>query len=152
MKIREATTGDLHEIIEMYQDLIKWVYPKRAHGSYEDFYDFCTDLILTDTKYVFVTYNEQEITGFSVIGFDDAGGLTEIVVNAEVAYVKEAYRKTKAAYLQYMKVYKYAQQTRMGLMTIANPSSAEISAKRFGSEVLFTHIEVPRKTIWESIK
>lgn len=152
MKIREANIGDLREIVEMYQDLIKWVYPNRGHSSYEAFCDFCVELLSSDTKTVYVTYKQDVITGFSVIGYDNGGGLTDIVVNAEVAYVKEPYRKTKAAYLQYMKVYKFAQESKMGLMTIANPTSAEISAKRFGSETLFTHIEVSRKTIWKSIK
>lgn len=146
MKIRKATVEDIPVLVEMYIDLVTIAYPKRRIAPPIIFYDIVVDWILTE-KRVRVTYNNTELTGFSYISTNNAGGLTETLLDAEISYVKVEYRKSRAAYLIYKDGFDYALSMNMGMMSTSNIESSPIVGKRFGAENTFLHWEIPSEYI-----
>jgi len=146
MKLREATADDIPELVEMYIDLVTIAYPTRRIAPQIIFYEIVVNWIGKNHR-VMVTYNDIEITGFSYTGYNNAGGLTETMLDAEITYVKEQYRKTRAAYLIYNDVFEFAIESNMGIMSTSTPESSPIVSKRFGAEHTFNHWEVPTEHI-----
>lgn len=117
MNIRKFELRDFEEVVEMYRLLTCEIYPDRQIGSKYFFYRAVMSWI-DSGKDIIVCEKDKDIIGFTMSGIDQCGGITEQVYSGEIAYVKEDYRKTRAAYLLYHNVSDYA--TEQGLRLIAN--------------------------------
>lgn len=140
--VRLATGDDIPELVNMHRELIQTVYPSRRIAPTDRFYSLVVDWFVQDYK-VSVAENDGEILGYSLIGSHDAGGVVEKYLDAEVVFVKEAYRNTRAAYLLYKVGYDLAEELNMGIMSTSNPDSAPIVEKR-GAIHTFNHYELAR--------
>lgn len=112
INIRQFMIPDFEEVVNMYYDFTKEVYPERDIGEKYFFYKKVIEWI-NDSYDVVLAYNEKEIVGFTMCYQDMCNGLTEPIYQCELAYIKPEYRKTRTAYLLYNNAYEYAKQLGM---------------------------------------
>lgn len=115
VQIRSAYTSDLHEIVAMYKDLVKIVFPNRKIGSDFHFYNVVISWINAGHNIV-ISENNGKISGFYLSYVDDMQGLTEPVYYVAELYIKPQYRKTKAFYLMFENIKASAKAKKMKLV------------------------------------
>lgn len=146
MKIRPAKGSDIPELVQMYKELLEIAYPQRKIAPIEILYQIVSDWFSNKSK-ITIAYDEDTIVGYTLMTYNNAGGATETVLDAEISFVKEEYRKSRAAYLLYKEGLKYAIFMGMGVMSTSNPDSAPIMKKRYNSELTFAHFEISTEYI-----
>lgn len=140
VKIRPAYTSDLCEIVSMYKEVIKNVYPKKALGSDYHFYKVVINWI--DAGYdIIISENNGIVSGFSMSYVDNMSGLIAPVYYCSESFVKPEYRGTKAFYLMLENIKKIAQSKNMSLVSDAIPDLIEIHKKVGGVLVTQRHIK-----------
>lgn len=141
MIIREYTTEDFEEVVDMYYKMCLEVYPHRKFKSKQYFYANVINWI--NWKYdIMVTEKDGNITGFIMCYFDSMGGIVEDYYQLECYYVKPEYRKTRALYLMYNTVTIYCDS--MGVLLSGSASSFTESKKiclKYGNIEVFSKIE-----------
>ena len=153
MNLREIEPYDIDVLVEMYYDLIGYAYPNRERKSIDKYYKAVQEWYeQPGLNRVRIVEKDDVPVGFSLATYVNAGGLTEIYINAEVTYVKEEYRNTKAAFLLYNDVYRFAQDEEMGIESTSTPASSPIVQKRWGANHMFNHFEVTKEQIRNSKK
>lgn len=142
MELRKANLNDFEQIVEMFYNFTKEIYPDRKIGSKYFFYEVVSSWI-KDNKDVIVTYNDKEITGFSLSYKDFNNGLTEPIYFGEIAYVKPEYRKTRAAYLLYKNGSEYAKEQNLTVVTnaLATTGVSDMIQKHFSCKQMFINLE-----------
>ena len=150
MSIRQIDINTSEDVIKeitlMYMSLIKIVYPDRIHSA-ETVYKGIVLRWLVQQQRVSIIEKENEIIGFSVIGWHNVGGATDWYLDAEISFVKEEYRKSRAAYIMYKDGIDYAISEGLGIMSTSNPDSSPIIQKRYNSKHLFNHFEISTQSI-----
>lgn len=118
MKIRKFEPCDFLEVVGMFKDFIKELYPNRKLGTDIAFIENVLNWIKLQRHIFVTTTNEGKITGFtmSYVNYNDY--VTEPVYHGEIAYVKPMYRGGKSAYLLYNNVVHIADD--IGLILTAN--------------------------------
>lgn len=146
--IREAKGEDIHEITTMYNDLLHIAYPNRKISALEFLYRQVTDWIIKN-EFILVSHDDKidRITGFILVRENNAGGLTEVILDAEITYVKPEHRKSRAAYLLYNTGFNYAKLRGLGIMSTSTEESSPIVTKRFGAKKSFNHFETSKEYI-----
>lgn len=142
MNIRPAEGNDIPELVQMYRSLLVIAYPQRRIAPTEVLYGLVVQWFKNKDT-ITIVYNDDGLVGFTLMNFNNAGGSTETVIDAEISYVKPQYRKSRAAYLLYKEGLKYAVHMGMGVMSTSNPDSAPIMKKRYNAELTFSHFEIP---------
>lgn len=140
VKIREYQESDYEEIVDMYYELIKMLYPNHTIKSKQHFHMNVINWLNWNYD-IIVTYNEEAITGFSMCYVDSMGGIVEDYYQGEIIYIKPEYRKGRSAYLIYHTNMAYAESRGMILATNASDitESSGISAKL--GDKIYTHYE-----------
>lgn len=137
MKLRPALLIDFTELAEMYKDLARIVYDGSElkediffHGIVIKWFEMNRDIVVCET-------DDGKIAGFTLAYIEDIG-IIDPYYYGDIAYVKEEYRKTKAAYLLYNNVVTYGKS--LGFRVIAkayvangNIDQVDKIQKRFGS-------------------
>lgn len=112
MTLRRFLAKDFEEVVDMYYNFTKEVYPNRAISEKYFFYRAVQNWITKDVDLI-VSIQDNILTGFSMCYKDDLGGITEPVYQCEVCFVKPEYRKSRAAFLLYKNAYAYAKEQRL---------------------------------------
>lgn len=100
VEIRTATIDDIEELVYMYYDLIATAYPRRKQTSIAFYYNNVIEWFKNSWD-VFITYDGENITGFTLGYLDNYNGIIEPYYKADIAYVKEKYRNGRSAFLLY---------------------------------------------------
>ena len=142
MTLFDFMITDYEEVVDMYYEFTKEVYPDRQIGYRYFFYKEVMKWINHGNDIV-VVKNDNGIVGFSMAYVDDNNGLTEPIYNGVLAYVKPEYRKTRAAYLLYNNVYSLARDKNLivnanGLVT---NGVSDMIKKHFDCKEMFINFE-----------
>ncbi|WP_373069808.1 N-acetyltransferase family protein [Sulfurimonas sp.] len=136
MNIRQATTADFTELVEMFKDLIKTVYHSNQlkddiffHGAVMDWFRSGKDIVIAE--------KDDEIAGFTLAYIQDLGYINPYYYG-DIAYIKPHFRKTRAAYLLYNNVVNYAKQLGLEVEARAfvgngNKNSVDKIQSKFGT-------------------
>lgn len=130
------------EVVDMYYEFIKEIYPKRKIGAKYFFYRKVSDWI--NKGYMIVlAVKDDIIVGFTASYVNDMGGITEPVYFAEVGYVKPEFRKSRAAYMLYHNGSNYAKEHNLitTISAFAKTQSASMIEKHFDCEKMFINYE-----------
>ena len=142
MILRKMMLKDFEEVVDMYYNFTKEIYPKRTIGERYFFYKEVMSWI-NNNRDVILVEKDGTIAGFSLSYIDMNNGLTETIYNGVIAYVKPEYRKTRAAYMLYRNMSEYAKE--QGLTIIANGLAttdvAKMIKKHFECEEMFVNFE-----------
>ena len=116
MILRPATLKDYEEIVAMYKELLKAVYPHIKlgedifiYGAVQSWYQTKKDIVLCENK-------DGIITGFTMAYIEEIG-VVEPYYFGDIAYVKQEFRKGRSAYLLYNNVVTFSK--RLGIPLIA---------------------------------
>jgi len=134
------------DVVEMYYDFTKDVYPDRKIGEKYFFYKEVMAWI-NSSNHVIVVEKDGKSIGFSMSKVDDNSGLTETIYNGIIAYVKPDYRKTRAGYLLYKNVSNCAYEKNLTLTAnglVTNNVSGMIK-KHFDCKEMFINFERNKK-------
>lgn len=101
MKIRKFESGDFLEVVEMFKDFTKELYPNRQIGTDIAFAESVLNWIRLQRHIFVTTTNEGKLTGFSLCYVNLNDYTTEPTYHGDIAYVKPIYRGGKSAYLLY---------------------------------------------------
>jgi len=107
MKLRTASPDDYIELVSMYKELIKIIYSDMKIGKDIFIYGAVQNWFQKNYDVIICEKDDGTITGFSMAYVTDVG-IIEPYYMGELAYVLPEYRKSKAAYLLYTNVIKYA--------------------------------------------
>lgn len=146
MKIRKFESSDLFELIAMFKDFTKELYPHRKLGNNIAFTENVLNWIKLQRHIFITTTNSGDITGFtlSYVNYNDY--VTEPTYQGDIAYVKPMYRGGKSAYLLYNNVVQIADD--LGLILTANAFinqfKIEQIQKKFGGERIYISMEKRR--------
>lgn len=146
LTIRDANGDDMPDLVEMYMDLITYAYPYREYAPKIVFYEIVLSWFASEDR-IRIVENDTEKVAFSLVTMNNAGGATDSYLDAEVTYVKEKYRKGRAAHMIYNDVYQFGIEVGLGIMSTSTPDSSPLVDKRFGSKHTFNHYEVPKEVI-----
>ncbi len=141
--IRKFDMKDFDNVVAMYKDFIKTIYPNRKLGFDIAFYEAVINWIKSG-KHIYMSQTAQgAITGFSVCSIDLNNHITEPVYFGEIAYVKPIYRGGKSAYLLYNNGSNIAKE--LGLKLFANAflskDNVDRIQKKFGMQPQFIVME-----------
>lgn len=117
MNLRRFKPEDFEDVVSMYHSFVSEIYPNRKINPKYFFYRKVQEWVSTG-KDIIVCTKDDELVGFSMAYRDDTSGLTEEVYCGDIAYVKPDYRKSRAAYMMYNNMHKYAME--LGLKITAN--------------------------------
>ena len=126
--IRPAFTSDINELVLMYKEVIKKVYPGKKLGSDYHFYKAVINWIDSGHDIV-VTENNGIISGFCMSYVDNMGGLITPVYYCSEIFVKQEFRKTKAFFLIIKNVENIARTKKMDLISDAIPEVIKLHEK-----------------------
>lgn len=143
-KLRNAEISDYQEVTMMYKELVKIIYSTRKIG--EDYFFYRTVMGWVQAgKDIVVCEKDGELCGFTLGYIDDMGGITETIYNAEVAYVKPKYRKTRVAYMLYTNVANYVDEMGLALQSCAfignNENKVDQIQQKLGCVPTFIQME-----------
>jgi len=138
--IRPAFTSDINELVSMYKEVIKKVYPGKKLGSDYHFYKVVINWIDSGHDIV-VTENNGIISGFCMGYVDNMSGLIAPVYYGSEIFVKSEYRNTRAFYLMQKNIIKTAQSKKMDLISDAIPEINHIHKKLGGVLVTLRNIK-----------
>jgi len=138
--LEQPQPDDIPVLVDMYQDLLTHAYPDRELASKLTLYKIVLSWFNDDDR-IRVVIKDNMIVGFSLARFENAGGATEMVINADITYIYAPFRKTKAAFLLYNDLVDYAKRCNLIIMSTSTPESAPIVEKRWNTKTTFHHIE-----------
>lgn len=144
MKLREFRLDDYEEVVDMFYDFIKEVFEtNRKISPKYFFYKQVTSWINQRRHIVLAVNNEDKIVGFSCCYIDEFDCLTESVYNCEYAYVKPAYRNTRAAYMLFKNGSSKANDLGLNLVTNGRIENGvdNMMEKHFNLQRRFTNFE-----------
>lgn len=118
MRLRRFLMDDYEDVANMLHLFYKEVFSdKRKIGSKYFFYKEVNNWINSRKDIIIAEDKDFNIVGFSLCYKDDCGGLTETVYTCDYCYIKEEFRKTRAAYMLYTNGYNYAKESKLNLVT-----------------------------------
>ena len=138
--LEEPSAHDIPVIVDMYHKLLEVAYPDREIASYLTLYKIVLSWFNEDDRLRLVLA-DKNVAGFSLVRFNNAGGATEMILDADITYLYEEFRKTRAAYIMYTDIVDYATRCDLILMSTSTPESSPIVEKRWGARVTFNHLE-----------
>ena len=97
--LRQFELDDFPELVSMFKELTREIYPNRKIGADYFFYRSVLGWVQAD-KHIIIALKGEDIIGFSLCHIETSG-ITEPIYLGECAYVKPEYRRSKAAYLLY---------------------------------------------------
>ena len=115
--LRKFTLKDYEELVDMYYSFCIEIYSDRKIGYKYSFYK-AVDSWIQKKNDIILAVDGDAIVGFSMCYVDNMDGLTEPVYNADMAYVKEEYRKSRAGYLLFKNGYDYANDIGLKLVSL----------------------------------
>ena len=119
MKLSNFILPDYEEVVNMYYEFTKEVYPTRKTGERYFFYKEVMYWI-SNRKNVVIVRKDDIIVGFSMSYIDSGCGLTNETYNGEIAYIKPEYRMTRAAYMLYSNIFERSKELRLTLVVNGN--------------------------------
>ena len=142
MTLSRMMLPDFEEVVDMYYNFTKEVYPERTVGERYFFYKEVMSWI-NNRRDVILVKKDATIVGFSMAYVDDNSGLTNPVYNGVIAYVKPDYRKTRAAYMLYKNVSDFADEQGLTLMAngLVTNGVSEMIGKHFDCKEMFMNFE-----------
>jgi hypothetical protein len=142
IELSKFQLSDYEQVVNMYYEFTKEVYPNRKIGERYFFYKVVQKWINDGADIVIATEGVIPI-GFSVCYKDEFGGLTESIYQCDIAYVKPHKRKSRAAYLLFNNGYEYAKQLGLKVSTSGRTSSKvdKMMMKHFNLTQTFTTLE-----------
>lgn len=146
MKLHKLTLADYEDVVNMYYEFTKEVYPDRQIGERYFFYKVVMAWI-NERKDIVIVSNGKENVGFSMAYYDENGGLTEPIYNGILVYVKPKYRKTRAGYLLYKNIANYAEEKNLTLMASGRVENGvdKMIKKHFDCKEMFINLERTKK-------
>lgn len=142
MRLERFILPYYEEVVNMFYEFTKEIYPERRIGEKYFFYKEVLNWI-NDGKDIILAKKDDEIAGFSLAYIDENGGLTNTIYHGDIVYVKPQFRKTRAAYLLYKNGADYAEEK--GLSVIANGLAttdvAKMIKKHFDCKEMFINFE-----------
>ena len=118
MKIRPFALKDFEDVVEMYYKLVKHLSSNRKLGDKYFFYRTVMGWVANGNDIFIAEHDNGKVVGFAMGRVDDTGGITEPVYIAEIAFVKEEYRNSRAAYMLYNHVFNLAKEN--GITIVAD--------------------------------
>ena len=142
MTLHNMLLPDYEEVVDMYYDFTKEVYPERTVGERYFFYKEVESWI-NNRRDVVIVKKDDTIVGFSLSYVDQNSGLTSPIYNGVIAYVKPEYRKTRAAYLLYKNVSERANDLELTLMAngLVTNGVSNMVKKHFDCKEMFINFE-----------
>lgn len=142
MKLFNFMITDYEEVVDMYYEFTKEIYPDRQVGYRYFFYKEVMKWINHGNDIV-VAKSNGDIVGFSMAYVDDNNGLTETIYNGVLAYVKTEYRKTRAAYLLYNNMYSLAKEKNLTVIAngLVTNGVSDMIKKHFDCKEMFINFE-----------
>lgn len=109
MKLRHATVRDYTELVQMYKGLCSTVYHDMKlgedivfYGAVIEWFRACRDIVIAET-------DDGNIAGFTLAYVENIL-IVEPYYYCDIAYVKQEYRKSRAAYMLYNNCVNYAKE------------------------------------------
>lgn len=135
--------NDFEEVVNMYYEFIKEVFGAKRKVSPKYFFYKEVMHWVNNKRDILLVVKGEDICGFSMCYLDSFNNLTEPVYNAECAYVKPEYRKTRAAYILFKNGYNYAKEKNLNLVTNGRIENgvADMMKKHFKLEEQFINFE-----------
>ena len=142
MVLRKMSLKDYEEVVDMYYNFTKDVYPDRKIGERYFFYKEVMSWI-NNSRDVILVKKDDITVGFSLSYVDMNGGMTEKIYNGVIAYVKPEYRKTRAAYMLYKNISEYAKDKELTLVAngLATNGVSNMIKKHFDCKEMFVNFE-----------
>lgn len=142
MTLHRMLLPDFEEVVDMYYEFTKEVYPERTVGERYFFYKEVMQWI-NNRRDVILAKKDDTIVGFSLGYKDDNLGLTNPVYNGVIAYVKPEYRKTRAAYMLYKNISSLAEERGLTLMAngLVTNGVSNMIKKHFDCKEMFMNFE-----------
>jgi len=142
MTLHSITFDDYEEVVDMYYNFTKEVYPERTIGARYFFYKEVM-VWINSRHHVTLAKKDGRIVGFSMSYVDDNVGLTNPIYNGVIAYVKPEYRKTRAAYMLYKNMSSWAKEHKMSIIAngLATTDVAKMIKKHFDCKEMFINFE-----------
>ena len=142
MTLHKLTLKDYEEVVDMYYNFMKEVYPERIIGERYFFYKEVMSWI-NNSRNVILVKKGSITVGFSMAYLDQNSGLTEAVYNGVIAYVKPEYRKTRAAYLLYKNMSDVAEENNLTVVAngLVTNGVSDMISKHFDCKEMFINFE-----------
>ena len=115
MKLLPYNQVFYEDVVEMFYDMTKEIYPDRTIGFKQNFYRDVDKWSLDANVDVVMVVSDKDVIGFSKSFVDDNRGLTEPHYYTELTYIKPEYRKSRATFMLIDNIDKYANE-----MNVAN--------------------------------
>ena len=140
--LRRMLLPDFEEVVDMYYNFTKEVFPERTVGERYFFYKEVMSWI-DNRRDVILVVKDDTIVGFSMCYIDDNSGLTNPIYNGVIAYVKQDYRKTRAAYMLYKNMSDYANELKMTITAngLVTNGVSNMIGKHFECNEMFMNFE-----------
>lgn len=146
MKLRKFDADDFLEVVQMFKEFTKELYPHRKIGSDMAFSEVVLNWIKLQ-KHIFVTVNEDNsVTGFSMSELNHNDYITEPTYQGNIAYVKPNYRGGKSAYLLYNNMVQISKDLGLNISANAfiNQYKIDKIQKKFGGNMMYINMETRR--------
>lgn len=146
MKIRKFNVNDYLEVVQMFKEFTKELYPHREIGSDMAFSEVVLGWI-KQQKHIFVTVTREGVlTGFSMSGINYNDYLTEPIYQGDIAYTKPIYRGSKSAYLLYNNMVRISKDLGLNISANAfiNQYKIDKIQRKFGGEMIYINMETRR--------
>lgn len=142
IQLRKFRLDDYKEVVDMYYEFTKEVYPNRKIGPKYFFYKKVSEWI-NDSKDIILAIHNEGIVGFTLAFIDDTSGITEPIYFGEIAFVRPEHRKTRAGYLLYKNVSNYAKEKELTLVAngLATNGVSDMIEKHFDCKRMFINFE-----------
>ena len=142
MTLHKFTFDDYEDVVDMYYNFTKDVYPDRKIGYRYFFYKEVMKWVNL-SNHIIVAKKGDIAVGFSLSYVDENAGLTNTIYNGVIAYVKPEYRKTKAAYMLYKNVSSKAKEIGLTLMAngLVTNGVSDMIEKHFDCKRMFINYE-----------
>ena len=130
------------DVVDMFYSFMKEVMHTRKIQAKYFFYKEVIEWI-RQGYHIVIAEDKGVVVGFSMCRTDNMNNLTEDVYVCDYCYVKEDYRKTKAAHMMFNNSYKFAKENNYIVSVngrIENGVS-EMIGKHFGLKPKFTIFE-----------
>ena len=143
MQIVEFRLEFYEDVVDMYYSFMVELFgDKRKINPKYFYYKAVQDWIL-NKQHIVLVVSKGDVVGFSKCFIDDMNGLTEPIYNADICYVKEKYRNTRAGYLLYHNGYNMAKELNLTLVANARVENGvdKMIEKHFDLERMFINYE-----------
>jgi hypothetical protein len=142
MTLHNLLLRDYEDVVDMYYEFTKEVYPDRQVGERYFFYKEVMEWIANRND-VIIARKDDTIVGFSLGYMDENVGLTNPFYNSVIQYVKPKYRKTRAGYMLIKNVDSLAKELGLPLMAngLVSNGTSNMIKKHFDCKEMFINFE-----------